>query len=84
LQWLIEHPATMTHVSVPAEMREAMGIAPDLIRIWVGIEDVRDLIADPENALDRACNASLGANAICYSTWGASRPSYHHEPLSQE
>lgn len=48
---LIEHPATMTHVSVPAEVRAAMGITPDLIRISVGIEDTRDLIADLENAL---------------------------------
>ena len=50
---LIEHPATMTHVSVPAEVRAAMGITGDLIRVSVGIEDVRDLIADLEGALDR-------------------------------
>jgi cystathionine gamma-lyase len=50
---LIEHPATMTHVSVPAEVRAAIGITGDLIRVSVGIEDVRDLIADLENALDR-------------------------------
>ena len=42
---LSEHPATLTHVSVPAEVRAAMGITPDLIRVPVGIEDVRDLIA---------------------------------------
>ena len=50
---LIEHPATMTHVSVPAEVRAAMGITGDLIRVSVGIEDVRDLITDLESALDR-------------------------------
>ena len=50
---LIEHPTTMTHVSIPREVREAMGITPDLIRISVGIEDVRDLIADLEGALAR-------------------------------
>jgi cystathionine gamma-lyase len=48
---LIEHPYTMTHVSVPAEIREAMGITPDLIRISVGIEDVADLIEDLDAAL---------------------------------
>lgn len=51
---LIEHPATMTHVSVPPEVRAAIGITPDLIRVSVGIEDVRDLLADLESALDRA------------------------------
>jgi cystathionine gamma-lyase len=48
---LIEHPYTMTHVSVPPEVREAMGITPDLIRISVGIEDVADLVEDLEAAL---------------------------------
>lgn len=48
---LIEHPYTMTHVSVPPEVRESMGITPDLIRISVGIEDVADLIEDLEVAL---------------------------------
>jgi len=48
---LIEHPTTMTHVSIPREVREAMGITPDLVRISVGIEDVRDLLADLEGAL---------------------------------
>ena len=48
---LIEHPATMTHASVPAEIQRQMGITPDLIRISVGIEDVADLIADLDQAL---------------------------------
>jgi len=48
---LIEHPAIMTHASVPAENRKALGIADTLIRISVGIEDVNDLIADLEQAL---------------------------------
>ena len=50
---LIEHPTTMTHISIPREVREAMGITPDLVRISVGIEDVRDLIADLDAALAR-------------------------------
>jgi cystathionine beta-lyase/cystathionine gamma-synthase len=48
---LIEHPTTMTHASVPREVQLKMGITPDLIRISVGLEDVRDLIADLEQAL---------------------------------
>jgi cystathionine gamma-lyase len=48
---LIEHPATMTHASLSAEVRATMGITPDLVRISVGIEDVDDLIADLDSAL---------------------------------
>jgi cystathionine gamma-lyase len=50
---LIEHPATMTHASVPADVRRAMGIGDDLIRLSVGIEHVDDLIADLAQALER-------------------------------
>ena len=48
---LIEHPALMTHITIPPDQRAALGIADGLIRISVGIEDVNDLIADLENAL---------------------------------
>lgn len=48
---LIEHPAIMTHASIPAETRKELGIDDNLIRISVGIEDVADLIADLEQAL---------------------------------
>jgi cystathionine gamma-lyase len=48
---LIEHPATMTHASLSAEVRATMGITSDLVRISVGIEDVDDLIADLDSAL---------------------------------
>ena len=48
---LIEHPALMTHASVPAEVRAALGIGDALVRLSVGIEDVADLIADLERAL---------------------------------
>lgn len=47
---LIEHPAIMTHASVPKERREALGISDGLIRLSVGIENVEDLIDDLENA----------------------------------
>jgi len=51
---LIEHPVTMTHASVPSDVLATMGITPDLVRISVGIEDVEDLIADLDSALDGA------------------------------
>lgn len=49
---LIEHPALMTHASVPAEQRALLGINDSLIRISCGIEDADDLIADLAQALD--------------------------------
>ena len=48
---LIEHPAIMTHASVPAEQRREIGIGDSLIRLSIGIEDVGDLIADLDQAL---------------------------------
>ncbi len=48
---LVEHPAIMTHASVPAERRKELGISDQLIRLSVGIEDVADLLADLEQAL---------------------------------
>ncbi|CAN5393786.1 cystathionine gamma-synthase [soil metagenome] len=48
---LIEHPAIMTHASVPAEARAKLGINDGLIRLSVGIEDVNDLIGDLDQAL---------------------------------
>ncbi|HYG26432.1 MAG TPA: PLP-dependent transferase, partial [Caulobacteraceae bacterium] len=48
---LIEHPAIMTHASIPPEQRAALGISDSLIRLSVGIEDCDDLIADLEQAL---------------------------------
>lgn len=51
---LIEHPAIMTHASVPAEQRAALGISDGLIRLSVGIEHVDDLIADLDHALSQA------------------------------
>lgn len=47
---LIEHPAIMTHASVPKKVREELGIHDNLIRLSVGIENVDDLIADLERA----------------------------------
>jgi cystathionine gamma-lyase len=49
---LIEHPAIMTHASVPKEIREKTGITDNLIRLSVGIENVEDLIGDLGKALE--------------------------------
>lgn len=49
---LIGHPATMTHASIPKEEREKSGLVDTLIRLSVGVEDVEDLIADLEQALN--------------------------------
>ena len=51
---LIEHPAIMTHASVPPEVRAQLGIGDGLVRLSVGIEDVNDLMADLEEALAAA------------------------------
>jgi cystathionine gamma-lyase len=48
---LVEHPAIMTHASIPAENRAALGIGDGLVRLSVGVEDCDDLIADIEQAL---------------------------------
>ncbi|MDA3881090.1 MAG: PLP-dependent aspartate aminotransferase family protein [Prolixibacteraceae bacterium] len=50
---LIEHPAIMTHASVPAGQRNKLGIHDNLIRVSVGIEDVDDLKEDLSNALEK-------------------------------
>jgi cystathionine beta-lyase/cystathionine gamma-synthase len=49
---LINHPALMTHASVPKEQREKLGVTDSLVRLSVGVEDVRDLIDDLKNALE--------------------------------
>ena len=48
---LVNHPAIMTHASVPKEVREAGGVTDSLIRLSCGVEDVEDLIADLDQAL---------------------------------
>jgi len=51
---LIQHPASMTHADVPAAVRKKTGITDDLVRLSVGIEDAEDIIADLDQALDKA------------------------------
>jgi cystathionine beta-lyase/cystathionine gamma-synthase len=48
---LAEHPALMTHASIPAAERKRIGVGDGLIRLSIGVEDVADLIADLESAL---------------------------------
>jgi cystathionine beta-lyase/cystathionine gamma-synthase len=51
VETLISHPATMTHASVPAEMRQQIGVTDDLVRVSIGIEDIDDLKEDLSSAL---------------------------------
>ena len=51
---LVEHPATMSHASMPAEARKKAGINDDLVRASIGLENVEDLIEDLESALKAA------------------------------
>jgi cystathionine beta-lyase/cystathionine gamma-synthase len=53
VETLISHPATMTHASVPAERRAALGITDGMVRISAGIEDIDDLRDDLAQALER-------------------------------
>ncbi|HJO96429.1 MAG TPA: PLP-dependent transferase [Rhodospirillales bacterium] len=49
---LIEHPAIMTHASIPPDIRASIGIDDGLVRLSVGVEDIDDLIGDLEQALN--------------------------------
>ena len=48
---LADHPAIMTHASVPPEVRQELGITDNLVRLSVGIESAKDLMADLDQAL---------------------------------
>lgn len=52
VETLISHPASMTHLSVPPDIRQALGLSDGMVRISVGIEDLADLQADLAQALD--------------------------------
>lgn len=54
---LLCHPATMTHKSIPDEIRKASGVCDGLIRLSVGVEEVNDLIDDLKNALKKVASA---------------------------
>jgi cystathionine beta-lyase/cystathionine gamma-synthase len=59
IESLIDHPASMTHASIPRSEREKVGIFDGLVRLSVGIENVEDLLADIGQALARAGLASF-------------------------
>jgi cystathionine beta-lyase/cystathionine gamma-synthase len=48
---LVCHPVTMTHGSIPKEIRESRGLTDTLLRLSIGIEDIEDLLVDLEQAL---------------------------------
>jgi cystathionine beta-lyase/cystathionine gamma-synthase len=48
---LINHPASMTHASIPKEERTKSGLSDSLIRLSIGVEDAEDLVADLDQAL---------------------------------
>lgn len=55
---LIQHPATMTHAAIPAELRREMGIYDNLIRLSVGLESWEDIVSDLEQALKKISTVS--------------------------
>lgn len=59
---LAELPAQMTHGSIPPAERELLGIGDNLIRLSVGVEEVEDLVADIEQALEVACGADVSSS----------------------
>lgn len=50
---LVDHPATMTHASIPKEEREKVGITDGLLRFSIGVEDIKDIISDLNQALGK-------------------------------
>jgi methionine-gamma-lyase len=53
VETLIQHPASMTHAGLPEDERLEAGITDDLVRLSVGIENVEDIIADLDQALEK-------------------------------
>ncbi len=51
---LVCHPSTMTHASIPQDIRERVGITEGLIRLSVGIEDINDILSDLDKAIEKA------------------------------
>jgi O-acetylhomoserine (thiol)-lyase len=67
---LIIHPASTTHEQLTPDQQRATGVTPELVRLSVGLEDVRDLIADLDQALGEA---GVAAKATPAETAGAAR-----------
>jgi hypothetical protein len=75
---LIEHPAIMTHATIPADTRAQLGIGDALVRLSVGVEDVEDLRGDLAQALARSEVAGRGS----METLPALRPAQRGHGLS--
>jgi O-acetylhomoserine (thiol)-lyase len=61
---LIIHPASTTHEQLSPEQQRATGVVPELIRLSVGLEDARDLIADLDTALAAAVASPSTSGAV--------------------
>ncbi len=61
---LVIHPASTTHQQLTAEEQAATGVTPELVRLSIGIEDIRDILADIDQALLQACPADNPAAVI--------------------
>ncbi len=57
---LVCHPSSMTHASIPEEIRKKVGITDELIRLSVGIEDVNEILEDLEHAIKEAADGGIG------------------------
>ncbi|KAJ2896813.1 Cys/Met metabolism PLP-dependent enzyme [Zalerion maritima] len=64
IESLVEVPSAMTHAGIPQDQRESIGVYDDLIRVSCGIEDVRDLLVDVQNALEIAVVGSKVGNGV--------------------
>ena len=71
---LIEHPAIMTHASIPPEVREEIGISDGLVRLSVGIEALEDLIEDIEGALNKEFKPTFQLTGLDVSSIFSSTP----------
>lgn len=80
---LIEHPAIMTHASVPPAMRQELGISDTLIRLSVGVEHADDLIADLQRGFEAAARVG-GARAEAARAGNGKPPSHENKPSSRK
>jgi len=62
---LVIHPASTTHQQLSLEEQANAGVSPDLVRLSVGIEDIRDILADLDQGLEQAARAASGESTAC-------------------
>lgn len=67
---LVCHPASMTHASIPYEIRQKVGITDGLIRLSIGIENINDLLGDLDRAIAESEDAMIWPfTLLCRSLW---------------